>query len=465
MEKKTLSNALKRFFGVGDFMYNLCISFKTYYWMYFLTTVVALPLAVTSITNTVINTFDLIMAFAWGAIIDSIRPGKWGRYRTMIMIMAPLIVISHAAQWFAPTLFTFTGNVTLASIATILCFGIYIVFFNLAWNANVCLINVCAGSEAERAKLHSTRNAWISASAIFIGYIAAWLIGLFSDPVIGYAAAATLLGVLTIPGYYAHFRMTKGYELERKDYEKIPESQRKQEVQSVSFRDIIRIICSNLQLLWVLLINIGTQLSMFIFAYMSVYLFEMTLKAPGLYAFYLTIINFGAVIGSLLSNVLSSKIPIKRLVQGGLLASIAALMVVWRAALSGNAMLFTGAMVVVQMLVAFVAPLILTFFTNCAVYSEWKTGMNCVGTITGMCGVPIKVALLLVGILVPAILGSAGYVAGQEITDKVANALSNAFALIPAGLYAFSFLILTFCYRLTRERVDQYAKEIAERNK
>ena len=119
----------------------------------------------------------------------------------------------------------------------------------------------------------------------------------------------------------------------------------------------------------------------------------------------------------------------------------------------------------VQMLVAFVAPLILTFFTNCAVYSEWKTGMNCVGTITGMCGVPIKVALLLVGILVPAILGSAGYVAGQEITDRVANALSNAFALIPAGLYAFSFLVLTFCYRLTRERVDQYAKEIAERNK
>ena len=120
----------------------------------------------------------------------------------------------------------------------------------------------------------------------------------------------------------------------------------------------------------------------------------------------------------------------------------------------------------VQMLVAFVAPLILTFFTNCAVYSDSrKTGMNCVGTITGMCGVPIKVALLLVGILVPAILGSAGYVAGQEITDKVANALSNAFALIPAGLYAFSFLILTFCYRLTRERVDQYAKEIAERNK
>ncbi len=76
MERKPVSKALKTWFGVGDFMYNLCISFKTYYWMYFLTTVVALPLAVTSAANTIINVFDTILAFAWGAIIDSMRPAR-----------------------------------------------------------------------------------------------------------------------------------------------------------------------------------------------------------------------------------------------------------------------------------------------------------------------------------------------------------------------------------------------------
>ena len=223
MERKPVSKALKTWFGVGDFMYNLCISFKTYYWMYFLTTVVALPLAVTSAANTIINVFDTILAFAWGAIIDSMRPGKWGRYRSMIMITAPLIVLSHAAQWFAPTVYSFSSGALAAAILTIVAFCIYIIFFNLAWTANVALINVCADTEADRAALSGSRNAWIMASSIFIGYIAAFMLGLFSDPVIGYAAAATILGVLTIPGYYVHFRLTDGYEMPRAYYDKLPQ--------------------------------------------------------------------------------------------------------------------------------------------------------------------------------------------------------------------------------------------------
>ena len=463
MERKPVSKALKTWFGVGDFMYNLCISFKTYYWMYFLTTVVALPLAVTSAANTIINVFDTILAFAWGAIIDSMRPGKWGRYRSMIMITAPLIVLSHAAQWFAPTVYSFGSGALAAAILTIVAFCIYIIFFNLAWTANVALINVCADTEADRAALSGSRNAWIMASSIFIGYIAAFMLGLFSDPVIGYAAAATILGVLTIPGYYVHFRLTDGYEMTRADYDKLPEKEKQTKSDRVTFGQIVTIIKSNLQLLWVLLINIGTQLSVFLFAYMAVYLFEMTLEAPEMYAFYLTIINFGGVLGSILSNVLSRKYPIKRLVQAGIVVAIAALVLVWRAALGGNAMLFTVGMIIVQFCVSFTAPGILTFYSNCAVYSEWKTGINSTGTIMGLCGVPIKIALVAVGIIVPGVLGASGYVAGGAITEAISVGLANAFALLPIGLFVFSLLILTFCYRLTREKVDQYSREIASR--
>lgn len=463
MEKKPVSKALKTWFGVGDFMYNLCISFKTYYWMYFLTTVVALPLAVTSVANTVINVFDTIMAFAWGAIIDSLRPGKWGRYRSMIMIMAPLIVVSHAAQWFAPAAYAFGFSANAAAVLTIVTFCIYIVFFNLAWNANVALISVCSRTESDRASLSSVRNAWMTASAIFIGYIAAFLIGLFDNPVIGYAAAASILGILTIPGYYVHFRLTKGYEMTRADYEKLPVEEKEKKSDRITFKNIITVIGSNLQLLWVLLINIGTQLSMFLLAYMAVYLFEMTLQAPEMYAFYLTITNFGGVLGSILSNILSKKFPIKRLVQAGIIVAIAALLVVWRAALAGSAMLFTAAMILVQFCIAFTAPGILTFYTNCAVYSEWKTGINSTGTIVGLCGVPIKISLVAVGIIVPGVLGAAGYVAGEAITETIAVALANTFALLPVALFVFSLVILTFCYKLTRERVDRYSKEIIAR--
>ena len=171
MSKKPLSSALKTWFGVGDFLYSLSVSFKTYYWTYFLTTVVALPLAAVGVMNTIINVFDFIMSFLWGALIDAMKPGKWGRYRSMLLIMAPLIVISHAFQWFAPTLYSYGFSATAAVVATCIFFGIYIIFFNFAWCANISLIGVCASTEAERAHLSGTRNAWNKACGIVVSYI------------------------------------------------------------------------------------------------------------------------------------------------------------------------------------------------------------------------------------------------------------------------------------------------------
>lgn len=463
MEKKPVSKTLKIWFGVGDFMYNLCITFKTYYWTYFLTTVIALPLAVTGTMNTVINVFDFFMAFCWGAIIDSMKPMKWGRYRSMIVVIAPFIVLSHAAQWFAPTAYAFGWGAIPTAVLTIICFCLYIVFFNLGWVANAALIGVCASTEEDRAILSGTRNAWLSATGIFISYIAVFLIALFSSPIIGYAAAATILGVLTIPGYLAHFKLTEGYEMTRADMERMQISENQPKANRISFKEIIEVIKCNVQILWVILINSGTQLVFFVFAYMAVYLFEMSLERPDMYAFYLTAINIGAVLGSLLANILAKKYSIKKCVQAGLIIGIIAMTFAWRTSLSGNAVLFTAAMIIAQFSVAFVTPGIMAFYTNCAVYSEWKTGIDCTGTIIGLCGVPIKVALTIVGILVPGVLGAAGYVAGQPITESIKVALANAYSLIPIGLFVFSFILLTFLYKLTREKVDRYAAEIAER--
>lgn len=462
VEKKPLSKTLKTWFGVGDFMYSLSVSFKTYYWTYFLTTVIALPLAAVGIMNTVINVFDFVMAFCWGAIIDAMRPGKFGRYRSVILIMAPLIVISHAFQWFAPTLYSFGFSSTAAVVATCICFGIYIVFFNFAWCANVSLIGVCASTESERAHLSGTRNAWNKACGIVVSYIAVFLIGLFSSPVIGYAAAATIMGALTIPGYWLHFAMTKGYEPTRAELEANAAQETKKR-NRITFKDILTVIKSNAQILWVLLSNSCTQLALFIFSYMGVYLFTMSLGREDLYAFYLTITNVAGVAGSLLANIIARKVAIKRVVQLGLIVDVVAVVLAWTFAKSGNAALFTAAMVVVQFALALATPGIITFYSNCAVYSEWKTGINCTGTIMGLTGVPIKVSLTAVGILVPAVLASAGYVAGEAITEVIKSALINAYALIPLGLFAAALLIITLLYKLTQEKVDGFAKEIAER--
>ncbi len=463
MSKKPLSSALKTWFGVGDFLYSLSVSFKTYYWTYFLTTVVALPLAAVGVMNTIINVFDFIMSFLWGALIDAMKPGKWGRYRSMLLIMAPLIVISHAFQWFAPTLYSYGFSATAAVAATCIFFGIYIIFFNFAWCANISLIGVCASTEAERAHLSGTRNAWNKACGIVVSYIAVFLIGLFTNQVFAYAMAATIMGALTLPGYYIHFKLTEGYEPTRSELSAMSEKSEKKKANRISLMDIITVIKSNAQILWVILINTGTQLSLFVFSYMGVYLFEMSLGRSDLYAFYLTITNVAAVIGSLLANGISKKLSVKKTVQMGLLICIIAIIVAWRSAASGQAVLFTAAMVIVQFALALATPGIITFYSNCAVFSEWKTGIDRTGTIMGLTGVPIKLSLTIVGILVPAVLAGAGYIAGEAITETVKTSLINSFALIPLALFVFSLLLVTFLYKLTQEKLDGYAEEIAQR--
>ena len=81
----------------------------------------------------------------------------------------------------------------------------------------------------------------------------------------------------------------------------------------------------------------------------------------------------------------------------------------------------------------------------------------------GLTGVPIKIALTVVGILVPSVLNMAGYVANEPITEAVEVALANAYSLIPLGLFVVALLLVTFLYKLTQEKVDGYAKEIAAR--
>jgi GPH family glycoside/pentoside/hexuronide:cation symporter len=196
---------------------------------------------------------------------------------------------------------------------------------------------------------------------------------------------------------------------------------------------------------------------------MAVYLFTMSLGRSDLYAFYLTVTNIAAVVASLLSNILAKKVPIKKIVQLGLVLDIVAILAAWVTAKSGDALMFTVAMIVVQFALGLLTPGIITFYSNCAVYSEWKTGINCTGTIMGLSGVPIKVSLTAIGIIVPAVLSASGYVAGQDITESVKTALINAYTLIPLGLYVAALLVVSFLYKLTQEKVDQYSKEIAER--
>lgn len=463
-KKDTLSNALKYTYGLGDVLFSFSVSFKVYYWSYFLTSVVALPLAAIGVMNTVINVFDLIMTFFWGAILDSIRPGKWGKYRTIMLVFAPLIVITHTAQWFAPTAYTFGASANTAIILTILTYCLYVITFNIPWVASYAIPNLVCSNEKERSQLNGTKTILNGVRNLVLAQICVWLINMWKDPVIGYAMAATITGLLTIPGYMYHAWLIKDYEWTPAEMAaRGMEYETKDSKSRVKLLDTIKVLLSNSQVLWTVIINTCNQFVNSIFSYLGVYLFEMVLNAPEQYAMYISLTSFSSIVGAFIANILTTKVANKTIAQVSLIVQIVALIFVDRAAISGSATMFTIMMIIVKLAMAITVPALATFYSNCAVYEEWKTGVNKTGSIMGTSNIAIKIALTSVGILIPALLAATGYVAGAPITAATVSGLAHAYGLVPAAINLVCLLLLTFFYKLDRKTIDQYLVEIEQR--
>ena len=87
----------------------------------------------------------------------------------------------------------------------------------------------------------------------------------------------------------------------------------------------------------------------------------------------------------------------------------------------------------------------------------------------GLQNVPLKAAIFLRGVIIGAVLVSINYdtevkpLIGGDMPDAVKQALTKPFALIPAIFCLVGALLLIFGFRITREKVEQYQKEIDAR--
>lgn len=455
--KKSLSKTLRNFYGIGDFLNDMGLSFKTYYWTIFLTNVAMLPLPVIAIINSVVSTFEIFASPFYGMIIDVVKPMKWGRYRSFLLILPPITGLLFAAQWFV------AGTLSPTSVAIVLIILgiIYSLAFNTQFTANLAIIPLVSSNEEERGHLSSRRWAWINLAKVILGYVVTFFLAIFAfgNPggINAYAFTALAFAVIGVFGYWAHFKMSKGYEEESGSG-----SVEKPKTEPLKFKVLIDSLIKNPYLLAIFVASTFTAISSFTIAMMGNYQFNMVLGAPEMFASYLAITNLGAVVGSLLAGVCCKKFDTKKLSMIALPCIVGGLIV---ARLFSNSIWgFTLSMLVVQFLASFNYPLFVTLYSNCAVYSEWKTGKKANALIMGISNVPVKIAILIVGIMIPAILGAAGFVAGGPITETVSSGIANGITIVPMVCYAMAFLTITFCFKLSRKRLNELQEEIDAKN-
>ena len=459
MEKSTLTKSARYFFGVGDMFYALMTSVHSYYLTFYYTNVAMLSLGTVALLVSVSSVFDSATSWIYGAVINSTKPMKWGRYRSWLIALTWLLPVTSFL------LYCRIGE--SEAVATVFFFIAMIasrIVQNFPYTANVAMISVMGKNADDRIHLASSRATWNNASKFIWSYVGVPFLAILTTLVTekyAYATLAAILSVFTFFGYYAHFKMSEGYEdtgaVEQANVAKAKRAK-------TNPLDLLKALFTNPPLLALIIADLAKWLFNFMVAGTVVYYFTYIALNKGMQATYTLIIAFTAVIGAYASRYIGKKLSGRKTMIIFYLIMAACLIVA--RVLYTNVWVVIALLSVSQLCYGCVYSCSSALYGDTAVYSEWKTGKNATGWVMGLQNIPIKIASLLKGIILPAALAIGGFsaqIATEDASESVRIWIANTLMGIPAILLLLGALVMIFLYRLPKEKVEKMQAEIDER--
>ena len=455
--KKPLSKALKLFYGVGDCGFTLMSNVESYFFNFFLTNLASFDLGIVTAITTISSTVDACLSWIYGAILNSIKPKKWGRYRSWLVLLPWIVPFLYAFQ------FIKIGNgIVSAVIVTVAAIASHVVW-NFPYVANVSMISVAGATPDDRAQLSSTRAAWANFSKIIFSYVGVPLASVFAG-IVGetnqYGAVAFVLAWVMVVLYFAHFKMFDGYE--EVSTEDVQET--KKDTTKTSGMDLVRALLQNPPLIALMISDLSKWAFNFIVSGIAMYYFTYVAKDAGLLTTYILISNIFCVVGSYLAKSVAKKFSTRTGTIGTFIL-MAAVMIAANF-LYTNVWLVVFLMSLAQLGYGIAYACTPALYSDTIIYSEWKTGKNATGWISGLQNVPLKVGVMLRGISISACLAIAHFTPGMDAsqaTVELQKGICLGFMIIPACALLLSAVILLFGFKITREKVEQYRAEIDAR--
>ena len=455
--KKPLSKALKLFYGVGDCGFTLMSNVESYFFNFFLTNLASFDLGIVTAITTISSTVDACLSWIYGAILNSIKPKKWGRYRSWLVLLPWIVPFLYAFQ------FIKIGNgIVSAVIVTVAAIASHVVW-NFPYVANVSMISVAGATPDDRAQLSSTRAAWANFSKIIFSYVGVPLASVFAG-IVGetnqYGAVAFVLAWVMVVLYFAHFKMFDGYE--EVSTEDVQET--KKDTTKTSGMDLVRALLQNPPLIALMIADLSKWAFNFIVSGIAMYYFTYVAKDAGLLTTYILISNIFCVVGSYLAKSVAKKFSTRTGTIGTFIL-MAAVMIAANF-LYTNVWLVVFLMSLAQLGYGIAYACTPALYSDTIIYSEWKTGKNATGWISGLQNVPLKVGVMLRGISISACLAIAHFTPGMDAsqaTVELQKGICLGFMIIPACALLQSAVILLFGFKITREKVEQYRAEIDAR--
>lgn len=463
-QKKPVTKIMKTFYGVGDLGFNWMTNIETYYFNYFLTNIASLGLGITATITTITGTIDAALSWIYGAIINSTKPMRWGRYRSWLAVVPWLVPIFYYFQ------FARIGAGWLAAIVIIVGDVVSHILWNIPYVANMSMVSIAANSPADRVALSTSRGMWSMIARLAYSFVGPYTIALFArwlGDKSSYAATAFLLAVVMAALYFAHFVMFKGSEPDGEELKAMQEAfkaRKQKQEDKTSAGDLAKALFKNPPLVVFLISDLARITWSFLVAGTIAYYFTYVSPNHGSLPIFLLVTSAMGIVSTYVSKPVAKKI-------GARMTYIVCMILCLIGSFISYFFVKNYAMLLVMMCVAYfginatygLAPAI---YSDIIIYSEWKTGKNATGWIMGLSNVPIKVGVVLRGVIINAFLAAGGFATGMTVANapaSLSHSISVGFTLIPAAIAAVSLFLVAFFYRITPSKVSKYEEEIRSR--
>lgn len=445
---KGINSKIKAVWGVSEVGFSITATLETAFFIFFLTDVAQLPLAISGIIAGGASAVDIISAAIAGVFIDKFH-FKSGKYRPWLLY-APL-----CAMVFFVLCFTKIGGDVTAGIIIAVGYIISHFFWNISYTAVRSMTNVLTDKPAERAFLSGRLGAGAALGRVCASQLVPWLTAALATLVSGvgaYTICAAIFSLIYILCFLIQYVVTKGYDTETKA----------SIAQTVSFKAMGKSIVTNPNLIGVVLHDLLRLIAYYTVAAGTAYYAKVVLGDPTASGTVLMVYYIGCFIGSFVAARVAKVIGTKNatiLGVGGWLALWAVAFFIQPDYIVLNVILFVS-----QVFFGFAYGLTVNLYSMCATWNHWKTGENTTGVTMSLMPVSVKVGVTLRAIILPAFLAFVGYDAAATTFDAAAQAsIFQMYFLLPVVLLAVSLVPLIFMFRIKDSDVETMNAEIEAR--
>ncbi|MCI9627718.1 MAG: hypothetical protein HFJ64_00555 [Eggerthellaceae bacterium] len=446
---KGINTKIKAVWGVSEIGFSITATLETAFFIFFLTDVAQLPLAISGIIAGGASAVDIISAAIAGVFIDKFH-FKSGKYRPWLLY-APL-----CAMVFFILCFTKIGGDVTAGIIIAVGYIISHFFWNISYTAVRSLTNVLTDEPSERAFLSGRLGAGAALGRVCASQLVPWLTAALATLVSGvgaYTICAAIFSLIYIACMLIQFVVTKGYDTETKT-----------EASTVSFIAMGKNIITNPNLIGVVLHDLLRLIAYYTVAAGTAYYAKVVIGDAAASGTILMVYYIGCFIGSFVAARVAKSIGTKN----ATIIGVAGWLVLWVIAffVQPDYIVLNILLFISQVFFGFAYGLTVNLYSMCATWSHWKTGENTTGVTMSLMPVAVKVGVTLRAVILPAFLAFVGYDAAATTFDAAAQSgIFQMYFLLPIALLVVSLIPLIFLFKIKDKDVEPMSDEINEREK